>query len=58
MILWASKFAAAKIECSLDMREVNTFGGTIYFASDGTHYIFSIPHVIQLQMVTILKELN
>ena len=30
----ASKFAIAKIECSL---EISTCAGTIYFAGDGTY---------------------
>ena len=36
MLLWASKFATAKIECSFEMGKIDTFGGTIYFAGDGT----------------------
>ena len=35
MLLWASKFATAKIECSFEMGN-NTFGSNIYFAGDGT----------------------
>ena len=38
MFLWASRFVTAKIECSLEMgKYVNTFGGNIYFAGDGTY---------------------
>ena len=38
MLLCASKFAMAKIECSFDLRRSeNIFKGTIYFAVDGTH---------------------
>ena len=38
MLLWASKFATAKIEYSLEMGngQINTFGGTIYFAANGS----------------------
>ena len=39
MLLWASKFATAKIECSFEIAR-KTFGGTIYFAVDGTSHIF------------------
>ena len=36
MLLWASKSGTAKIECSFEMGKVKTFGGTIYFAVNGT----------------------
>ena len=40
MLLWTSKFATAKIESKyLRNGQVNTFGGTIYFAVNGTVYI-------------------
>ena len=32
MLLWASKFATAKIECSFEMGKLTHLGGTIYFA--------------------------
>ena len=35
-LLWAIKFATAKIECIARNGQVNTFGGNIYFAGDGT----------------------
>ena len=43
MLLWASKFATAKIECSFEMgmHVKNTFGGNTYFAGDGTFKIIS-----------------
>ena len=36
MLLWASKFATAKIECAFEMDKLNIFGGNIYSAGDGT----------------------
>ena len=36
MLLWASKFATGKIECTLENGKANTFGGNIYLAGDGT----------------------
>ena len=38
MLLWASKFATAKIECSFEMGKYTPLGGIIYFAGDGTCY--------------------
>ena len=35
MLLWASKFATAKIVCSFEMGKINPFGGNIYFAGNG-----------------------
>ena len=35
MLVWASKFITAKIECSFEMGK-NSFGGNIYFAGDDT----------------------
>ena len=35
MLLWASKFATAKIECSSEVGKKTPLGGTIYFAVDG-----------------------
>ena len=40
-MIWASKFSTAKIECCFENGQVNTFGGTIYFAADGTS---GVPH--------------
>ena len=37
LLLWASKFATAKIECSFEMEQVKSIGGTIYFAVDGNY---------------------
>ena len=37
MLLWASKFTTAKIECTFDVWQVNTFGGNAYFAGYDTH---------------------
>ena len=34
MLLCTSKLTPTKIECSFEVRQVNTFGGTIYFAVD------------------------
>ena len=34
MLLWASKFAMAKM--SVPSKWVNNYGGNIYFAGDGT----------------------
>ena len=36
MLLWASKFATAKIECSFEMGKLAPLRGNIYFAGDGT----------------------
>ena len=36
LLLWASKFATAKIECIFEMGKQTPLGGTIYFAGDGT----------------------
>ena len=35
MLLWASKFATAKIEWSFERCKYNIFEGNIYFAADG-----------------------
>ena len=35
MLLWASKFATAKIECSFEMGKWTPFGGIINYAVDG-----------------------
>ena len=45
MLLWASKFATAKIECIASKWEVNIFRGSIYFAGDDT--IISKKNVFQ-----------
>ena len=39
MSLWSSKFATAEIYCSFEMSKLEIFGGTIYFAVDGTQCI-------------------
>ena len=36
LLLWASKFARAKMECILEMGNQTPMGGTVYFAGDGT----------------------
>ena len=36
MLLWASKFATTKIECSFEMGKLTPLGGTNYFAVDCT----------------------
>ena len=36
MLLWASKFATAKIKHSFEMGKWTPLGGNIYFAGDGT----------------------
>ena len=33
-----NKFATAKIECSFENGQVDTFGGNVYFAGEGTLY--------------------
>ena len=38
MLLWASKFTMAKIECFYTKRQVNTFGGNIIFAGDVPYF--------------------
>ena len=38
MLLWASKFDAAKYRVQLRYGQVNTFGGTSYFAVDCTYH--------------------
>ena len=37
MLLWASKFATAKIECSFEMGKQTPLGGITYFAVNGTN---------------------
>ena len=41
MLIWASKFATAEIECSFEKGQANTFGegGKIYFPGDGNRVI-------------------
>ena len=34
LLLWANKFATAKIECSFEMGKQTPLGGSIYFAGD------------------------
>ena len=36
MLLWTSKFATVKIECSFEMDKYTPLKGTIYFAGDST----------------------
>ena len=46
MLLWASKFATAKIECSFEMGKQTHLWrgeGNIYFAGDGTSCSLFIP---------------
>ena len=39
MLIWASKFATAKIECSFELDKETPLGGSnIYFAGEGTFY--------------------
>ena len=43
ILLWASKFATAKIECSFKMGKNTPLGGTIYFAVDRTYSRYTCP---------------
>ena len=41
MLLWARKFATAKIECSFEKGNKTPLGGNINFAGDGTFSFIS-----------------
>ena len=50
MLLWPSKFATAKIQCSFEIGKETAFGGNIYFAGDGIIVSFNVSLMFQFSV--------